>query len=113
MGCPNILDVEIYSAQGVGGGMRVMYQVKGDSQRPRKKVTEGAMVQLRQTFVVVAFGRELLKWWNGPWRIWGGEAGVVSGRVIAAMIAVTTVRSDNKSNYKDGHRGTDPAAVCN
>lgn len=40
-----------------------------------------------------------------------GEAGVAAGGVIATMIAVTTVRPDNKSNYKDGHRGTDPVAV--
>lgn len=40
-----------------------------------------------------------------------GGAGVIAGGVIAAVIAVTTVRLDNKSNYKDGHRGTDPAAV--
>lgn len=41
------------------------------------------------------------------------DLGVVAGGVIAAMIAVTTVRPDNKSNYKDGHRGTDPSAVWN
>lgn len=93
--------------------MGIMYVVKVDSWRLRRRVTEGAGVQLRQTFVAVAFGKELLKWCNGPGRIRGGkpEAGVMVGGVIAAMIAITTVRRDNKSNYKDGHRGTDPAAV--
>ena len=93
--------------------MRVMYEVKGDSRRLGKRVTEEAAVQLRQTFVVVPLGQELLKWWSGPGRIWGREmeAGVAVDRVIAAMIAVTTVQRDNKSNYKDGHHGTDPAAV--
>lgn len=51
-------------------------------------------------------------WPESPWRILGvGGFGVTSGGVIGAMIAVTTVRPDNKSNYKDGHGGIDPAAV--
>lgn len=69
------------------------------------------MVQLGQTFVVVAFGWELQKMLEQSWEGLGRGCGVVAGGVIAAMIAVTTVRPDNKSNYKDGHRGIDPAAV--
>lgn len=93
-------------------GTGVMYEVKGDSRRG-KRVTEGAAVQLRRTFCSRCIWRELLKWWKSPGRTWEGEpqAGVGVGGVIAAMIAVTTVRRDNKSNYKDGHPSTDPAAV--
>lgn len=85
--------------------MSVMYQVKGDSRRLGKRASEGAAVQLKTNVV------GLLKWRNSPGRIWGGGAGVEAGGMIAAMIAVTTVRRNNKSNYKDGHRGTDLAAV--
>lgn len=51
----------------------IMYKVKGDSWRLERSVTEGAGVQLRKTFVDVAFFRDLLKWWNSPGRIRKGK----------------------------------------
>lgn len=83
------------------GGMGVMHEVKGDSQRLEERVTEGAVVQLREILLQPLNLAENCQ--NAGIVLggfWGGEpqAGVVVGGVIAAMIAVTTVRRDNKSN---------------
>lgn len=92
-----------------------MHEVKGDS-----KVTEDAVIKSNfffrfLLFLHVAFEWELFKWWQKLGRICGGcrSLGVEVGGVIAAMIAATTVRRDNKSNYKDGSPSTDPVAVWN
>lgn len=51
------------------------------------------------------FVRTLFKCWNCHRRVCSG---VMTCAVIAAMIAVTTVQPDNKSNYKDRRHGTGP-----
>lgn len=117
MGCPNILDAVGYVFHYMGES-GIMHEAKGDSWRQERRATEGAGVQLRnKTSVAAAFGSELLKCWKNPgggqWGVRRGKQkpGVTVGGVIVAMIAITTVRRDNKSNYKDGHRGADPAAL--
>lgn len=45
-----------------------------------------------------SFVRRLLKCWNGHWRVCSG---VVTCAVISAMIVLTIVQPDNKSNYRD------------
>lgn len=66
-------------------------------------------------FLHVAFEGELFKLWAETWEDlrWVLQAGVGVGEVIAAMIAATSVRRDNKSNYKDGSPSSDPVAVWN